>query len=171
MEKSMFWHLSCETKTNSTFLPRFPAWRPVSFCQGIDSILNFQAVKAAKADPVTIGWQRLCHCQTLKHLKLDSSRKLQNFQILFQWRICFCFEPKHWKAEPGIGIAAKGAGNAQVQEYSKVQQPWVVQICAVGWYLVFLDSTSSARMQISCISYGGRIIPPTQGLLWTLDHV
>ena len=69
-EKSMFWHLSCETKANSTF-PRFLAWRLVSFCQGIDSILNFQAVKAAKAGPVTIGWQRLCHCQTLKHLKSD----------------------------------------------------------------------------------------------------
>ena len=44
-----------KSKYQNQLFPRLPAWRPVSFCQGIESILNFQAAKAAKARPVAIG--------------------------------------------------------------------------------------------------------------------
>ena len=63
--------------------PKPTSPRAVSFCQGIDSILNFRAAKAAKARPVTIGLQRLCHCQILKDLKLDSSKEVSNCSTVF----------------------------------------------------------------------------------------
>ena len=150
----------------STFPLCFPAWRPVSFCQGINSILNFQAAKAAKAGPVTIDWQRLCNCQILKHLKLDSSKEVSSFFKVFssfpieRWRICFCL---FWVRNIGqlnqeLALTPK---ERAMQKYAHTPR------CSK---LVFLDSTCSAWMQISCISYGG-IVPPTRGLLMILNDV
>ena len=147
--------------------PKPTSPRAVSFCQGIDSILNFRAAKAAKARPVTIGLQRLCHCQILKDLKLDSSKEVSNCSTVFssfpieRWRICFCL---FWVRNIGqlnqeLALTPK---ERAMQKYAHTPR------CSK---LVFLDSTCTPWMQNSCISYGGEDHPPQHKDfcgLWTM---
>ena len=82
MEKSMFWHLSWP-KPTQRFSPVFRLGDRCHFAKVLTASWISKPWRLLRQAPVTTGWQRLCDCQTLKHLNLDWEVEVSKFSTSF----------------------------------------------------------------------------------------
>ena len=147
--------------------PKPTSPRAVSFCQGIDSILNFRAAKAAKARPVTIGYKGCVTARFWRTWNWINPRKFQIIQQSFpvsllrgEGFVFVCFESEtldswtrswHWR-----------------QRNAQCKNTRILQGAASSCFLILLVVPGCRFLVFRMV---GGSSPPTQGLLWTLDHV